>query len=55
LKLDHGRNLAQQKALLSSDKLMIKDNVGLIPPEDLFKLDIDMHGPLWTDWRVFGR
>jgi hypothetical protein len=28
--------------------------VGLIPQEDLFKMNIDMPGPFWRDWEWSG-
>jgi hypothetical protein len=50
------RELTSQKALLSSDKPVIKDIMGLLPPEKQYKLNIDMQGSFWRDsgWR-FGK
>jgi hypothetical protein len=50
------RLLAGQKALMSFDKSAIKDISWLIPFEELYKLDIDMQGPLWRVWGwIFGK
>jgi hypothetical protein len=38
------------KDLPCSDRPAIRDITTLHPIEDLYKLNIDMQGPFWTDW-----
>jgi hypothetical protein len=41
--------LPYHKALMSSNKPTIRDIMGLIPVEELYKLNTNMQGPLWGD------